>query len=445
MARKMNCGAVSINDAGLTAIVHQAQKSSRGVSGVGSASRMGPISIKRFVRPKGFLHKTNADPDPWWPREGPALSDRSTFTATALLAEMLCGDFDNKAQVEKEKADGSQTHPHAKHVTRVVNQRIQNLPQKYAKGLWLLEESYYTAPGATEVTVKPLLLYFEADGNTAVLHSYKWPAEAVTNEAFTNDNPDWSLDFETLTPSPGFPPTPYTREGESFSLKVSIDIGGGKQFTLSETLCPTGLSVLEQITQGETSITPYTTPIEYRRMAVQDAAAVQPLDPHGGCESLEAQPQSLFRRTTLLVADIERSLQLYRDALGLSVVYDNVVPIGGKGLPVGVFDTRARLVFLKSFDDEKVGVIGLLCFTEKPLQALEEPRRQLGLGDTVLLLNTIGVTGRMERVKAIEGVFVQSEASVATYPTAGGGTCTVLGNSFFDPDGHFVELNEVTW
>jgi hypothetical protein len=40
-------------------------------------------------------------------------------------------------------------------------------------------------------------------------------------------------------------------------------------------------------------------------------------------------------------------------------------------------------------------------------------------------------------------VHVQSSGTVDTYPSANGGTITVDGNSFFDPDGHFVELNEV--
>ena len=43
------------------------------------------------------------------------------------------------------------------------------------------------------------------------------------------------------------------------------------------------------------------------------------------------------------------------------------------------------------------------------------------------------------------GVHVVSEGTTAQYPSASGALCTVHGNSFFDPDGHFVELNEVKW
>jgi catechol 2,3-dioxygenase-like lactoylglutathione lyase family enzyme len=154
-------------------------------------------------------------------------------------------------------------------------------------------------------------------------------------------------------------------------------------------------------------------------------------------------PPTLFRRTTLLVSDIGRSLVLYKDALGLEVVYDQVVPIGGKGLPTGIFDATARLVFLKSYHDHTVGVLGLLQYLDKPLIPRVEPRRQLGLGDAVLVLNTVNVEERMERICKLTGVYVQSCGTLSTYPGPGGGTVTVKGNSFFDWDGNFIECNEI--
>ena len=53
---------------------------------------------------------------------------------------------------------------------------LRNLPASHAAGVWILEESYYTPPETDAVTSKPLLLYFEPQGDTAVLHSFKWPA-----------------------------------------------------------------------------------------------------------------------------------------------------------------------------------------------------------------------------------------------------------------------------
>jgi hypothetical protein len=54
-----------------------------------------------------------------------------------------------------------------------------------------------------------------------------------------------------------------------------------------------------------------------------------------------------LRRTTLVVRDIDRSLPLYRDALGLKVIYDQII------------SGTTRLVLLRANDDF-IGVLGLM-------------------------------------------------------------------------------------
>ena len=165
---------------------------------------------------------------------------------------------------------------------------------------------------------------------------------------------------------------------------------------------------------------------------------------HTDREANASLPPTLFRRSTLLVRSMEASLRLYRDILGLEVVFDKTLPIGGHGLPTGVFDAQARLVFLRSHVDHQVGVIALMQYLDKPVPAPDAPRRKLKLGDQVLVMNTTGVAQRMRLLKQLKGVYIQSEGTLDSYPTANGGTVTVNGNSFFDADGHFLELNEVT-
>ncbi len=65
VARRLEAGAISINDVGLTAMIHDGEKNSFKMSGMGG-SRMGPSAIRRFVRQKAFLIKKGSDPDPWW-------------------------------------------------------------------------------------------------------------------------------------------------------------------------------------------------------------------------------------------------------------------------------------------------------------------------------------------------------------------------------------------
>ncbi|WP_414565524.1 MULTISPECIES: aldehyde dehydrogenase family protein [unclassified Anabaena] len=65
VAQYIDAGAISINDAGLTAMMHEGEKNAFKFSGLGG-SRMGPASIKRFLRKKAFLIKTDFNSDPWW-------------------------------------------------------------------------------------------------------------------------------------------------------------------------------------------------------------------------------------------------------------------------------------------------------------------------------------------------------------------------------------------
>ncbi|MEA5534274.1 aldehyde dehydrogenase family protein [Crocosphaera sp. XPORK-15E] len=65
VAQQINAGAISVNDAGLTALIHEGEKNSFKYSGLGG-SRMGEAALRRFLRKKAFLVKTNSAPDPWW-------------------------------------------------------------------------------------------------------------------------------------------------------------------------------------------------------------------------------------------------------------------------------------------------------------------------------------------------------------------------------------------
>jgi acyl-CoA reductase-like NAD-dependent aldehyde dehydrogenase len=57
-------GAISINDAALTAIMHEGEKNSFKMSGIGG-TRMGPSAIKRFMRQKVFIIKDQPIVAPW--------------------------------------------------------------------------------------------------------------------------------------------------------------------------------------------------------------------------------------------------------------------------------------------------------------------------------------------------------------------------------------------
>jgi acyl-CoA reductase-like NAD-dependent aldehyde dehydrogenase len=65
VANKIDGGAISINDAALTAIMHEGEKQSFKLSGIGG-TRMGPNAMKRFLKQKVFITKTKDINSPWW-------------------------------------------------------------------------------------------------------------------------------------------------------------------------------------------------------------------------------------------------------------------------------------------------------------------------------------------------------------------------------------------
>lgn len=65
VAAQLQTGAVSVNDAALTAFVHDGTKNSFKFSGLGG-SRMGPASLFRFVRHQAQLINRSSTPAPWW-------------------------------------------------------------------------------------------------------------------------------------------------------------------------------------------------------------------------------------------------------------------------------------------------------------------------------------------------------------------------------------------
>ncbi len=65
IGKRMEAGAISINDCALTAMVHEGEKNSFKMSGIGG-TRMGPGAIRRFMRQRAFLINNGNGPAPWW-------------------------------------------------------------------------------------------------------------------------------------------------------------------------------------------------------------------------------------------------------------------------------------------------------------------------------------------------------------------------------------------
>jgi catechol 2,3-dioxygenase-like lactoylglutathione lyase family enzyme len=148
------------------------------------------------------------------------------------------------------------------------------------------------------------------------------------------------------------------------------------------------------------------------------------------------------RRTTLVVKDIERSLPFWRDALGLTVVYDQMIerPLDPEK-PEGA-KRSLRLVLMRA-NDTFIGAIGLLEYVSprRPERAPGEDRPIVG--DFIMVVNATDLDTRWEKVRSVPGVRVMSEPSLVEYPAPGGGVIPVMVSMVRDPDGYFVELNQI--
>lgn len=65
VAKKLDGGAISVNDSALTAIVHDGEKQAFKLSGLGP-SRMGDSSINRFRRKRVLIENATLQHNPWW-------------------------------------------------------------------------------------------------------------------------------------------------------------------------------------------------------------------------------------------------------------------------------------------------------------------------------------------------------------------------------------------
>ncbi len=149
------------------------------------------------------------------------------------------------------------------------------------------------------------------------------------------------------------------------------------------------------------------------------------------------------RRLTILVRDMENSLKLYRDVIGLQVNYDQRLTVSGVALPAGVPGNKVRLVLLNG-NDPFIGWIGLMQYFEPALPAPDPYPKRLEAGGHVLILNTDNAAKRCDMARTVPGVTFTAEVREQIYPGRNGGAdIHVMGCNFFDPDGTLIEMNQI--
>lgn len=150
-----------------------------------------------------------------------------------------------------------------------------------------------------------------------------------------------------------------------------------------------------------------------------------------------------IRRATIIVRDMETSLKLYRDVMGLKVNYDTVVQTSGVALPAGPPGAKARLVLLNG-NDPYMGWVGLMQWVDPKLPDPGPYPKRMGPGGVVIVTNTDDVPGKCAAAAKVSGVTMTGLPREQVYPGRNGGPpIRVIGCNFFDPDGILIEMNQL--
>ncbi len=150
-----------------------------------------------------------------------------------------------------------------------------------------------------------------------------------------------------------------------------------------------------------------------------------------------------LRRTTLVVADMDRSLAFYRDALGMVVTYDNWIYTPREAKSADEAEVARRLVFLRA-NDTYIGVLGLLEYVKPEREPVPIGDKAFHPGTTVLVFNLEDNRAAFERATRVPGAGMLWEPTEVTYPDYGGaGVLRVVTSGVHDPDGFAVEINQL--
>ena len=151
----------------------------------------------------------------------------------------------------------------------------------------------------------------------------------------------------------------------------------------------------------------------------------------------------VLRRQTLIVRDIDRSLELYRDGIGMQVIYDQIIRRPHK---TEKRIQEIRLVFLKATSDF-VGVLGLVDYEYNnpthPSHVKPVLKEGFSPGHAVVLFNTTELEQRWAAVLKAPGIEVINAPAYTEYPSYDGkGIIRVNVSRFYDADGFLVEFNQ---
>jgi len=150
---------------------------------------------------------------------------------------------------------------------------------------------------------------------------------------------------------------------------------------------------------------------------------------------------SIVKRTTLIVRDIERSVEWYKAVLGMQVWMDTDVELSGVGMAAGNPGDKTHLVILQC-EDPVIGMIGLLQWVDPPLPAPAEIPTTVSYGNPTFVVESDDAEASYKAAMSL-GTHVHADPHEWSIQGQDGRMKHFLSVSLFDPDGYFYECNQV--
>lgn len=157
---------------------------------------------------------------------------------------------------------------------------------------------------------------------------------------------------------------------------------------------------------------------------------------------MTSPPESVLRRATAFVADLERAKAFYSGVFGMSVYAELTVameripffPVGPK--PRG---GSGKFVIMRGAHP-LVGMVGLMEMRDPPLDPPSHDLRRLGYGSVALVLSTTDAAAAAEAVPRFGGAIVMPLTTARNLGDEKGGFVPAKLFMAFDPDGTFLEV-----
>ncbi len=163
-----------------------------------------------------------------------------------------------------------------------------------------------------------------------------------------------------------------------------------------------------------------------------------------GMASLSAMAESentLVRRTTLIVADIEKSVAFYSDVLGYSRWYYNESTVSPGSIPSAAKPGDPSIFAIMKGRDPWIGMVGLLQKGHARDVAVDPARYSVEPGDVILMMETNELDAIYARMLEA-GTPIWKHPATTTVTGAGGKRWDATFLFAFDPDGHLLEINQ---